>query len=260
MPTLTTLAAAAALSAAVSAFAAPAVVYETGTSDPWGNTTNDAAMDAAFGAGAWRKSNGFELADFGGARFVFLDGSDAGSLQLQAFLAAGRAQIEGFVAGGGRIFINDAPNVGSGFDLGFGGVALDYGPPASETTQSYVAVVNTAGVAAGLTAGGIPDSYSGFVFSSAVLSGPLVPLLVGSHGTILGAEDFGAGLAVFGTQTTPNFHSTGGDLLLVNELRFAAGEAASPVPETGSTASIAASLLVAGLAGRMRRPRKGAGR
>lgn len=69
---------AAVASMAISASAnAAGIVYVTGN-DPWGNTTNDATMDAAFGAGNWSKVTGFSDAVFAaGHSFIFMDGGDS---------------------------------------------------------------------------------------------------------------------------------------------------------------------------------------
>jgi hypothetical protein len=235
-----------------SANATSLFVYETGTNDPWGNTTNNSAMDSAFGSGNWTGYNGFTASAFTGTKFVFLDGSDSNSSQLQSFLAANGAQIDSYVQGGGHVFINDAPNEGSGsFGLGFG-VTLNWGgysyPYASES-----ATVSAAGVAAGLTNGGIATDYTGNYFSHATVSGPISNLVYGSNGTIFGAESYGAGLAAFGGQTTTNFHSPSpdGEILLVNELLYAANGAVIPtgVPETSTWAMMLLGFAGLGFAG-----------
>ena len=112
---------------ASAAHAAPtSIVYETGTSNPWGNTTNDTAMNSAFGAGNWTKKNGFDINLLKGANFAFLDGSDSSANQFSAFLTNNSEAIDSFVSGGGHLFLNAAPNEGSSFSMGFG-ATLNYG-------------------------------------------------------------------------------------------------------------------------------------
>ena len=137
-----------------SANATTLFAYETGNYDPWGNTTNNSAMDSAFGSGNWTGYNGFTTSAFTGTKFVFLDGSDSNSSQLQSFLSANGAQIDSYVQGGGHVFINAAPNEGSdSFGLGFG-VTLNWGGY-SYPYASWQATISPEGVAAGLTSGGI---------------------------------------------------------------------------------------------------------
>jgi hypothetical protein len=122
--------------------------------------------------------------------------------------------------------------------MGFGGVTLN----AFQFSGS--ADITAAGIAAGLTAGGITTSYSGYYFSHATITGPVTTLITGASGTILGEEQWGNGFALFGGQTVIDYHSPSIDAqtLLVNELIYAAS-GAQPVPEPISLALFGTSLI-----------------
>lgn len=205
------------------------IAYASGKNNPWGNTTNDTAMNSAFGSGNWTRFNAYTLDVFTGAEFVFLDGSDSNANEFSSFLAANSAQIASYVTNGGHLFLNAAPNQGSSFDMGFG-VQLKY------TDFSSSVTVTAAGVAAGLTEGGLTTNYTGSSFAHATVSGAdLSNLIAGPTGTVFGAKSVGAGFVAFGGQTTTNFHFPSSDskALLVNELRYVDG-GVGVVPEPAS--------------------------
>lgn len=218
-----------------------AAVYMRGATAPWGQTTNEAAMDAVFGAGLW--TNTTMAADPAGAAtfvpantVVFLDGSDRNALELNTYLGVNLPVIEAWVAAGGKLLLNSAPNQGANINFGFGGLTLTY--PA---TSSIVDIVDPAGAIA-TTPNALPvTQFRGGSFGHAVVTdglNPLTQLIVGAPAdaqaglTVLGELVSGSGLALFGGMTTDNFHLPQPDAhnLLINILTYLDTYAAPAAP------------------------------
>ena len=186
--------------------------YVRSTNLPWGtfgDNANTSAMDAVFGAGAWDNlflESATAAAVFSASRqLVFLEGSDQGANALNAFLQANRTVIENWVAAGGHLLLNAAPNQGGNIDFGFGGTTLNFN--GSYPFASLNATV-TAGhpIALGpfLPAG---SSFTGGYFAHATVSGPgLTTAITGTAGIILGYKNWGDGYVFLGGMTTDNFH------------------------------------------------------
>jgi VCBS repeat-containing protein len=205
----------------ISLTASPSYVYMRSTvGSPWGSSTNEAAMNTVFGAGNWHDLR-YETAIAADVfspniALVFMEGGDSNANEMEAFLNANQALIESWVASGGRLLLNAAPNEGNGMSYGFGGAVLNF------TGGSYVTAANVASIAAGQSAHPIfnnpytpvGSSFSGGFFSHASVScGTCTPLItgtaytVGGTITILSEKTFGSGRVMFGGMTTTNFHS-----------------------------------------------------
>lgn len=242
---LATATVALALGVAGSAAAAD-YAYMTGTSNPWGQSSEDDAMNLAFGAGSWDKFNGFDSSVFSsGYAFIYFDGGDGISSEYDSFVANNTAAIEAFVGAGGRIFLNAARWTNGGLDLGFGTGAVG-------DQFSYNASLTAAGVLAGLDANGAGSSFTGNYFSHDVVTGVDVCYVSGDVGCVFGAVT--EGLFV-GGQTAPNFHSSGGLALRANELQLAATGAVNVgvVPEPATWALMIGGFGLAGAALRRRK-------
>ena len=243
------LAGAAVLAAAAVPAAAAPLVYMTGSANPWLVPTNnagsnDTAMNTAFGAGNWAKYNGFTMSAFGAdTEFMFIDGSDINANAFATFLASNQAAIQNYVAGGGSLFLNAAPNQGGSFGMGFG-VTLTY----PDFFGAGQASATADGMATGMFSG-IDSTFTGTSFSHASVSGAALTSFMNNQNgkSVFAGMDFGQGYAAFGGMTLPYFHSPKDDVytLRARMLEFVAGQAsdAAEVPEPGSAFLFGIGLL-----------------
>ncbi len=220
----------------ISAVQAAEFAYIRGATQPWGEVTNEAAMDLAFGAGNWddlRMAAGpGPFLPGSGYRFLFLEGGEHTALELDAYLNANRAAIEAFVNAGGHLLLNAAPNEGVDIDFGFGGVTLDF-QAGSGWFSDAVTAANAAHPAFVGPFTPVVTDYTATSFGHAIVTGgglgaiilsndmpppPAAPTATRSSAApngggsppigsvVLGEKAFGSGLVVLGGMTTDNFH------------------------------------------------------
>jgi hypothetical protein len=212
-------------------------------------------MNAAFGAGNWVKSNGYDVSVFNGASIVYLDGGDTSFTAFSDFLTTNSGAIASYVFNGGRLFLNAAPQPQNGHDLNLGfGVTLKY------PGTSFIDYVTDAGVAAGLTNGGLPTNFGGFGFALATLTGADFTSLINdvAGNSVFGAKQYGNGFVAFGTQTPVEFHTGPAAQLFANELKYVATaevQSVSAVPEPSSVAMIGLGLSLVAFSGKRRKAR-----
>ena len=236
------------LAAATGASASTNYLYMTGSSNPWGSTAEDSAMDTAFGAGNWTKANGFNATAFSsGYSFIYFDGGDGISGEFDSFMGANVGALEAFVNGGGHVLANAARWTFSDVNTGFGSfLHLDNG----YANASGNGALTAAGLTANLNAGGAGAAWTGNYFSHDVVNGVNTCYVTGNSGCVFGG--MGNGLFV-GSQTSPNFQSGGGQELRVNELLLAANGATGAVPEPATWGLMIVGFGLAGVALRSRR-------
>ncbi len=178
--------------------------------EPWFTINNSTAMTAVFGTEGigWTRDY-YETIDplltFSPENcFIFMEGSDGGALELEAFLDANMATIEGWVASGGKLLINSAPNEGDGMSFGFDGTTLVYDGGASSVTAGDPGHPIFSGP---FTPAG--TDYTGTGFSHAQVTGTGLSSVIIETGTTditLGEKAWGAGVVMFGGMTTDNWH------------------------------------------------------
>lgn len=189
--------------------AAVAYVRSEAGGQPWGVNANEDAMDQVFGAGGWDDLR-YETVNpavlFSATyAFIYLEGSDANTDELYAFMMANQAALESWVSAGGGLFLNAGPNEGGTMAWGFGGVVLNYGEFPSDPGMAADAghpIWN------GPFLPTAPGGFTGSAFAHASVSGPgLVPLIVDSDGgnPHLAELSWGSGTAIFGGLTTATF-------------------------------------------------------
>lgn len=177
--------------------------------EPWYVVSNDEHMDDVFGVGEW-STDYFETVDpevlFGTSNcFVYLEGSDAHADELELFLNTNMTLIQNWVASGGHLFLNAAPNEGDGMNFGFDGTHLDY----SWYSSNVVGVDPTHPIWSGAFTP-VSTSMTGGSFGHASISGSgLTQILVDEFNPdkIIAAEkSWGAGTVIFGGMTMTDFH------------------------------------------------------
>jgi hypothetical protein len=204
------------------------VVYMgSNTGNPWGSTSNQSAMNTVFGVGGWSQQY-FETANpattFVAANcFIFMEGGDFTANAMNTFITANMTAIENWVAIGGRLIMNAAPNTGSNMNYGFGGVTLNYNGGSTlefngnaSPGQAGHPIFNGPSLPAG-------TSYTGNYFAHAFITGGSTTALIEDvPGPSLTQKIWGNGRVLFGGMTTSNWHSPtpNGDNLMVNIVKY----------------------------------------
>ena len=225
------------------AYATP-VYMRSNTGLPWGQTSNEASMDAVFGGGGWddlRYETVNTASLFSASnRFIFMEGGDSTANELEAFITANQVAMESWVAGGGSLFINSAPNEGDGMSYGFG-VSLNYPDFATDPNTG----VDPAHAIFNGPYGATGNVFTGNWFGHATVTGAgLNDLILNANGdSVLSEMAYGAGFLMVGGMTTLNFQDPNSDILRQNVIHYAAANAvATPEPAI-------AMLLAMGLVG-----------
>ncbi|MBK8956119.1 MAG: HYR domain-containing protein [Saprospiraceae bacterium] len=186
--------------------------FVTGTSLPWGGGPGyddyTTSMNQIFGAGNWDQFNFNAPAGTifsQNYRFIYLDGSDGSADEFNAFVNANRTLVEGWVACGGRLFLNAAPNEGGNIDLGFGGVQILYNQ-ASTLINSVVAsgaILNGPYQPTG-------TNYTGNFYAHAIVGPPTMVVMIrengGANRPVFAQTLWGSGVVMFGGMTASGWH------------------------------------------------------
>jgi len=187
--------------------ALPAAYYVV-DSNPWGETSDITNMDAVFGSGNWIQANSSTSAATifaPGTGFVFLEASDHNP-NMATFISSNITTIENWVAAGGRLFMNAAPNYPGVQNWGFGSTVLNYPSFADSVNTTLPGNPIFTGPATPTATGMTGDSYAHAYISG----GNLVTIIydagyaANTH-PVLCYKRWGAGVVFFGGITEPTY-------------------------------------------------------
>lgn len=235
------VAAAACAAGVMVAGAAPAATL-VDFGNPWAQIgTVRAAMDEAFGAGAWQEETSpGDVGFLANESFVYVEGSDSTTNDMESFLGAQAGAILDWIRAGGSLFINAAPNTGDG--LSFGGLSLVY-DRTNYCNAGCVADDPSNPIFDGIEAA----EFTGSSFSHGIVTGGTSIIRDADGNSLLAEAIYGEGRILMGTMTTTNFHGFGeGQELRANILSYAADGASAPSPVPLPASAL---LLVGGLGG-----------
>ena len=225
------------------------VYLHSAVGEPWesqgGGDANRAAMDKAFGGGNWDREV-FETVDTGSLfaapiRFIFLDGSDNGADELEAFLGAHESELKLFVQEGGALIVNSAPNEGDG--MTYDGRTIDdaNSSDAVRAADSHHPVFNGPHTPVG-------TDFTGSSYAHATVLGNGTPVILGTVGDVPGGPtdpnkvvlleyETGTGITLIGGMTTTNFHDPDPNALNLraNIFAYAASKADVEAPAGQTT-------------------------
>ena len=191
------------------------VYMRSNVSQPWGQSTNEDAMDNVFGAGAWTTlyyeqfDSSYLFSSY--VQFIFLEGGDSSFDAFSNFISTYGSSLTYWLNNGGRLLIMCAPNdplnaesitLPDGVSLNS---AAYYGSAANSAyaTDTSNAIFNGPNSTAYyLTGNFFSHGYYSFAttHATALMQSNL-------NEVVLGEDEVGAGLMLFGGLTTDNFQS-----------------------------------------------------
>jgi hypothetical protein len=187
------------------------VYVRSNVNQPWGQATNEDAMDNVFGAGTWATMY-YETLDAATmlttqTQFLFLEGGDSSYLPFAEFINNNINLLSVWISNGGRLLIMSAPNdplLGVTLTLpdnitlssdAFYGSAANSAYPTDTSNPIFSGPNSTA------------YYFTGDFFSHGYFMGQNLANIMQSNlnETVLGLDVIGSGLMVVGGMTTDNF-------------------------------------------------------
>jgi hypothetical protein len=197
--------------------------FATGTADqyiyirsnsnlPWGQSTNEAAMNSVFGQGNWTQMY-YETLSVGdltsaNVKFIFMEGGDSSFSAFKDFIQNHSSPLYNWVSNGGRLLILAAPNDP------LSSTVLYLPDNVILTADAFYASAASSAYAVDISnpifSGPYSTAYNftGDYFAHGFFQGASVHAIMQSNlnEVVLGQDQVGIGLMVFGGLTTDNFH------------------------------------------------------
>ncbi|HEY3835972.1 MAG TPA: hypothetical protein VGL72_05355 [Bryobacteraceae bacterium] len=178
---------------------------------PWGQTSNEDAMDNVFGSSNWTTLY-YETLNVNqifnsGTTFIFMEGGDSSFNSFQSFMQTNLGTIYTWINSGGMLLIMSAPNN----PLSGAIVPLPDNIILSSDAfyESAASSANAIDISNSIfnTPNSAAYSFTGDFFSHGYFVGNNVTALMESNlnEIVLGQDAIGSGLMVFGGLTTDNF-------------------------------------------------------
>jgi len=187
------------------------VYMRSNSNQPWGQTTNEDAMDNVFGSGNWgtiyyetsNPSNVFNSSNY----FIFMEGGDSSYDEFSAYMQANISTITSWVNNGGRLLIMVAPNnpLNSTYLALPGNIIIQSQAFYQSAASSAYATDISNAIFSGPNTTAM--NFTGDFFAHGYFSGDNVQAIMYSNlnEIVLGQYVSGYGLMVYGTLTTDNF-------------------------------------------------------
>jgi hypothetical protein len=197
---------------------------------PWGQSTNENAMNSVFGYGGWSQQY-YEYASVGDltsstVKFIFMEGGDSSYGPFRDFLSGHLAPLYNWVANGGRLLIMAAPNDP------LAGALMTLPDNISLKADAFYASAASSAYAVDISNPIFSGPYStayyftGDFFAHGYFSGTNLHSIMQSNlnQVVLGEDNLGAGLMVVGGMTTDNFQlpQPAAHSLVVNTIYYTA--------------------------------------
>jgi hypothetical protein len=188
------------------------VYVRSNINQPWGQSTNEDAMDSVFGADNWTTLYFEDLTAASlftsSTKFIFMEGGDTSFASFQDFMQSYESQAYSWIQNGGRLLIMCAPNdpLNSAV-LGLPDNVVLHADAFYNSAASTVRAVDLSNPIFS-SPHSTTNNLNGDFVAHGYFTGSDVRIIMKSNfnQTVLGLDTIGSGLMMFGGMTTDNFH------------------------------------------------------